>query len=293
MSPVSLNSYGNFPLTANSMELMSKLSLGRTEPSINMAASTSHQAAHAVLNTNELLCNIIVRMPRENIALAACVCRSWRNALKADLAIQQMLWRASTGIRQIETKLDCLGMRIQDMLSDKFDIMVDINPYMDKICNEPQPWRPRDDVRIVGRLLFNPPPKLEIGALAQEFITQPPINAVRTVVYPGAHLVDYNILYHSPVQRFLLKSNGGVTMGKLANLIQSKRRQHGGTTVTIVSIPPGFKSLCDPRAISRGTRRWEVRNGKVHSQIQTPARYLPENRSDYEDSDGSDDHWTL
>lgn len=92
---------------------MSKLS-DQTGPSPNMAASTSDQvAAHAVFNTNELLCNIIGRMSMRDIALATNVCRAWSDSLKADNAIQRVLWRAPTGIQEIETsyKLDCLGMR--------------------------------------------------------------------------------------------------------------------------------------------------------------------------------------
>jgi hypothetical protein len=39
-----------------------------------MASPTSHQAAHAVFNTNELLCDIIVRLPLEDIFHATGVC---------------------------------------------------------------------------------------------------------------------------------------------------------------------------------------------------------------------------
>lgn len=43
-----------------------------------------HRAAHAVLSTNELLCNIIARLPLQDIVAATGICKAWRNAVAAD-----------------------------------------------------------------------------------------------------------------------------------------------------------------------------------------------------------------
>jgi hypothetical protein len=48
----------------------------------------SHHAAHAVLNTNELLCNIVVCLPFEDVVNAANVCQTWRRALMDNIAIR-------------------------------------------------------------------------------------------------------------------------------------------------------------------------------------------------------------
>ena len=73
----------------DSMSKLPVLPMDQPETSTNMAASTSHQPAQqAVFDTNELLRNIIGRLPLASIALVTGVCRTWRDAMKADMTIQ-------------------------------------------------------------------------------------------------------------------------------------------------------------------------------------------------------------
>jgi hypothetical protein len=51
-----------------------------------------HRAAHAVLSTNELLCNIIARLPLKDIIAATGICKAWRDAMAADPSVQQALF---------------------------------------------------------------------------------------------------------------------------------------------------------------------------------------------------------
>jgi hypothetical protein len=73
------------------MSKLPVLPMDQPEISTNMVASTSHQpgpAQQAVFDTNELLRNIIGQLPLASIALATGVCRTWRDAMKADMTIQ-------------------------------------------------------------------------------------------------------------------------------------------------------------------------------------------------------------
>jgi hypothetical protein len=253
------------------MESMNELSSDHPENSSDMAAFSSHQAAHAVFNTNELLCNIIGRLSLENIALATGVCRTWRYALRFNIAIRQILWRAPKGIREIESSLDCLGMRIEDMPTDQFEIIGEINPYISRTCGE-QNWTANnvyeDHIDIISRNLFKPPPTRPIGAWAEIFITQPPIETVMVKVYPDIRYEVYGFSSWAAVQRFRFRCVGSITMGKLVDFIQSKVPQHGNAAIKL-SIPRGLKLSCDPSAMEPGTHRWEIRNGKVYRQKPT------------------------
>jgi hypothetical protein len=254
------------------MESMKELSSDHHETSTNMAALPSHQAAHAVFNTNELLCNIIGRLSLENIALATGVCRTWRYALRFNIAIRQILWRAPKGIREIESSLDCLGIRIEDIPTDQFEIIGEINPYISRICDEQKSWTAdnlyKGHADIILRKLFKPLPTRPVGAWADMFITQPPITSVMVSVYPDMRHYVYSLLSWDPVQRFRFRCVGGITMGKLVDFIQSKAPQHGDAAIKL-SIPRGLKLSCDPSAMEPGTHRWEIRNGKVYRQKPT------------------------
>ena len=121
------------------MSKLPVLPMDQPETSTNMAASTSHQpgpAQQAVFDTNELLRNIIAQLPLASIAIPTGVCRTWRDAIKADRTIQQALWRVPLDIREIETKLDCLDMRIKDMPKDSFKTITEVNPCLDRICDQ-------------------------------------------------------------------------------------------------------------------------------------------------------------
>lgn len=59
------------------MKVMSKHSLEQSESSTNMASITSYHAAHAVFGTNELLCDIVGRLPLKDIVIITGICKTW------------------------------------------------------------------------------------------------------------------------------------------------------------------------------------------------------------------------
>jgi hypothetical protein len=64
-------------------------------PSSNQEPITrkpGQSAAHAVLSTPELLCNVIVQLPLEDIVTTTGVCHFWRIAAAAEPDIQKALF---------------------------------------------------------------------------------------------------------------------------------------------------------------------------------------------------------
>jgi hypothetical protein len=92
-----------------------------------MGSPTSHHAAHAVLNTNELLCNIIIRLPMDDIVVATGVSKSWRKALKENVAIQQAMFLTPVDVRDIMSEVDCLSMNIEDIPRDQLILIEKIH----------------------------------------------------------------------------------------------------------------------------------------------------------------------
>jgi hypothetical protein len=80
-----------------------------TQPSTSMASPNSNSAAHAVFATHELLCDIIGLLPMGDIVIATGVCTTWRNALAANIIIQQALYLAPVETREIVTTTDHLS----------------------------------------------------------------------------------------------------------------------------------------------------------------------------------------
>jgi hypothetical protein len=66
-----------------------------------MSSQTSHQAAHAVLFTNELLCDIIARLPLGDIVSATVICKFWHAAFEGDQHIQEALFLKPAEIRDV------------------------------------------------------------------------------------------------------------------------------------------------------------------------------------------------
>jgi hypothetical protein len=106
----------------------------------NKLALTSHQAAHAVLFTNELLCDIIGRLSFEDVLSATGVCKFWRGALKGDQHIQEVLFLKPKGI----TEVFCDNWRINDLekpistSSNDCLVIGQVNPYFDHLCGQVQ-----------------------------------------------------------------------------------------------------------------------------------------------------------
>jgi hypothetical protein len=93
-----------------------------------------YEAAHAVLNTNELICEIIGYLPFEDIIAITGVCRTWRCALYGSLAIQRALFLAPEHIRQIATSTENFPERVEDIPRRDYADVGEVNPFLARIC---------------------------------------------------------------------------------------------------------------------------------------------------------------
>jgi len=158
------------------MELMSKLSLEQSATLTNMASSTSYQAAHAVFGTNELLCDIIGRLPLKKIVIITGVCKTWRKAILNNVAIQQTLFLAPAAIRDIKSGMECFFMRLEDIPRDQYTIVAEFHSQAKKRwnCEEPNGIEP-----IFNTLQSGLSP---LGVWQNMFITQPPSKSVTIII---------------------------------------------------------------------------------------------------------------
>jgi hypothetical protein len=153
-----------------------------------------HRAAHAVLSTNELLCNIIAHLPLKDIVAATGICKSWRNAMAADLAVQQALFLKPVELSEVlvETRqLLALG-ESETVNIDRCTVVGQLNPLAEKMCGSikfraaqsqvmPLPrqcWR-GSDRECLARFGDNHPD----GIWREMFITQPPCIRVHVKIY--------------------------------------------------------------------------------------------------------------
>jgi len=146
---------------------------------------TWHRAAHAVLSTNELLCNIIAHLPLEDVVAATGICRAWRDAIAADTTLQQAMFLKPVELSEVlvETRqLLALG-ESETINIDKCTVVGRLNPFAEKLCGSikfraaqshalPLPrqrWRGSDEkpLEVFGDLH----PK---GIGRDMFVTQPP-----------------------------------------------------------------------------------------------------------------------
>jgi hypothetical protein len=229
---------------------------------ISATPPRSYEAAHAVLNTNELICEIIGRLPLEDIVVTTGVCRTWRNVLKGNKSIQRALFLVPADIQEITTSTECLSMRVEDIPREQYAIVAEPNPYTARICGQmhaliegPTTWEEecrREDAPLQK---FEHPH----GTWRNMFVTQPPVEILYVSCYAGGQAFS---------RRF--ECEEGVTLGKLHRFIELNLRAYRRPSVVISFTPRGF---FPERSLSvRGpyNRWWEVRNGRVHRRIQPP-----------------------
>ena len=154
------------------MELISNFSSKQSATSINMASSNSHQAAHAVFGTNELLCDIIGRLPLKKIVNITGVCKTWRKAILDNLAIQQTLFLAPAAIRHITSEVNCLSMSLKHIPRYQYTVVAEFHSQAKKRwnCEEPNVIEP-----IFNTLNSGLSP---LGVWQNMFVTQPPTTSV-------------------------------------------------------------------------------------------------------------------
>ena len=144
------------------------------------SSHSHHAAANAVLNNNELLCEIIAHLPLEDIVVATGVCQAWRKALKANVAIQKALFLAPAEIQTLRTiYMDCLDMNCKDIPRGCYTIVGEPHPLVAKICCQTISLsnfedNDRRDVGIEEKTSF----RHSDGGWRDMFITQPPCKVI-------------------------------------------------------------------------------------------------------------------
>jgi hypothetical protein len=238
------------------------------DPSSRLAQSstsatplTSHEAAYAVLNTNELLCEIIGRLPLHDIVNTTGVCRAWRNALKASVAIQQAMFLTPADVQEITTTTKCLSLRVSD-------IPVHSMPSSQNQIRT----LPGSVVRCMGsRALWARTMKFQYenaplqkfdhphGTWRNMFLTQPPVKILQVTLWAGRSLF-----------RRSFSCDEGITLGKLHAFNVSTLHGNRRPFVVTSSTPQGWFPERSLSVKDRFNRWWEVRKGKVHRRIEPP-----------------------
>lgn len=233
------------------------------------ASPKSNQAARAVLNTNELLCDIIIHLPFEDVVNATKVCKTWRKALKDNVAIRQVMFLSPVDISDIMSEVDCLSMNVKDIPRDKYTVVGKVHRSV------PDGWTP---MNIFDTGDFKPMSNRPFGIWADMFVTQPPSKTFSITLCLDDH-VDLKLDFTCET---------GVKMGELHDFCRSSfashRRAHSSTVA-----PESFTQ--EKYTKDRVGGRWEVRDGKVCRQIQPRLAELSDQETSSDVEDWDDEDW--
>jgi hypothetical protein len=249
-----------------SSEPRSSTTTGATPP-------TFHEAAHAVLNTNELLCEVVGYLPLEDIVVATGVCKTWRYALKVShttVAIKKALFLAPTDIRRITTSTEDIPKRVEDIpreINGIYAVVGEVNPFFARIC---------DPLLSVNADYISQPQTMPqrrnfehpAGLWRKMLITQPPTSHVSVSLCPNPiipftdsrpwmHVLPYRERSDS------LRCDEGVRMGQVYDLIELKAQAFQGEIFAVSIHMSNFHSNHNR---SYGWD-WEVCNGMVVREI--------------------------
>jgi hypothetical protein len=256
--------------------------LSSSEPRTSATTSATlpglYEAAHAVSNTNELICEIIGYLPLKDIVIITSVCRTWRYALKASVAIQQALFLAPINIGRITTRKEHLPKLVKDLPRAYYMVVGEVNPSLARICG---PVLSNDDETVNPRLLGTMSPRVNFehpaGIWRDMFITQPPTSLVRLYLYPKetSRRTFAGTLDFVPEldEVYPYRRNGGIRMGQLHDFIESRaqarqkeKRTSGGRTFAVRVVMPDFHPEHTPSQ-KHHDWFWEVGEGKVIREI--------------------------
>jgi hypothetical protein len=252
---------------------------------ITAAAPSSYEAAHAVLNTNELLCDIVGYLSLENIVVTTGVCKTWRRVLKASKAIQQTLFLAPADIHEILTELkhDYLHTQLADIPRDKYRIVVECHPSLTTICGRVLSFGGSEDSEEENlRDGCGPRPDFghPAGVWRDMFITQPPVQSIHVVRMTRPESPDMFGMRDrnaGPIMQFTLRCNDGIKMGRLHDFIQAKANVPSRLDKRGLNMAPDMQLEALPDHSLRGDicnrRRWEIRNGKATCRVDTLVEY--------------------
>lgn len=233
---------------------------------------TSNQAAHAVLFTNELLCDIIGRLPLKDIVSATGLCKFWREALQSNRHIQEALFLEPAEIREVV----CKNHRLDDLENpisvDDCMVLCKTHPYIhDIICDEVHVPKRFEHGSGKSKKFQHPS-----GTWREMFLTQPPCKKVTVEVETT-----------SAFELVKCASSTGVKLGELHDRIQSFH-PHGRTYGVHVCVT--VSGYADEDSMPRkdpSTTRCKILHGEVCRPKELPIQVDP---SEIESFEYSEDH---
>ena len=224
---------------------------------------SSHKATHAILNTHELLHDILARLPVKDIVVATGVCQTWHK-LKDNVAIQKAMFLSPVDISDIETDTDlCLSTRLEDIFRGQYSVVGKTHDALAAFSSGDKVFLSEKGVHYTTFLQnFRSKPLFQhpLGCWRDMFTSQPPTTVVSIALLP----------FGSPCsKKEYFECNTGVKMGELADFCDIVLRLNGWSSGCRAE-PEGFVDLEDHQDLVRGGR-WDVREGKIYRQTQLPS----------------------
>jgi hypothetical protein len=235
----------------------------------------SHQAAaHAVLFTNELLCDIVGRLPFKDIISATRTCKLWRDALKDDQHMQEALFLKPTEIREVICDNHLLNDLEQPVAISDCLIIGEPHPRIGSICGE-----------IGGEgVIMCPRPFPDFGHPDGNWRNM-------LIVQPPCTTVTLNTKRFGQFEKCEYQRGSGVTLGGLHDFIQlrvPKNKFYPDVWVTI----PGYVFHGDVKVLWKlFTRRCDVVAGVVCRPADLPLRVESSDLESSDDSDNGNNDW--
>lgn len=233
----------------------------------SVVRDTDHLAAHAILFTNELLCDIVVRLPLHDIVAATGVCRQWKQALAADHSIQRALFLRPERISEVLATERWVNILKNPIPLARCKMIGTLHPILDRICGYALPSGELKQKRAFCLQPFDHPE----GTWRNMYATQPPAHTVSLAMRTRVRK-DFGM----PV-REILEDSDGVKIGQVYDLIECRRKNEHyldplkvdceGVYILDYATYRGARSL-------RPSCRRHIRCSVVNGEAQRPASSL-------------------
>jgi hypothetical protein len=225
-----------------------------------MNSNPSYEAAHAVLFTNELLCDIVARLPLQDVVATTGVCRFWRDALRPNPQVREALFLTPIEVREVMVSDFDICNNTDPIPIDACFLIGAMHPSLRRICGT---FHCGEDVKAVMRPGIFPNFEHPDGIWREMLISQPPCKTVLvtvTTVNPGDGDIRELELH--------LRNDTGVKMGKLYDLIRSKLSGDvQGSKFRVYFVTEDNMDFFETWAI-----KCQVRDGEVRRPAKLPIR---------------------
>jgi hypothetical protein len=199
-------------LTMYSMSSTGGIATAELNTTTETTPQESYGAAHAVLFTNELLCDIVARLPLQDIVAATGICKFWRGALKSNPQVQESLFLKPVEIHEVMPDY-FICESVNPIPIDRCHVIGKLHPLFRRICGAAQCGEDLDAYINPG-----PVPNFEHpdGTWRGMLISQPPCKKVIvTITHKDRDIKEIkDIDLH-------LRNNTGLKIGELYDLIHS------------------------------------------------------------------------